>query len=339
MTLSEFKRIYWMEWTHRLWGRVIAVTFAFPALYFIARRRVSSHVARRLLGIKALIATQGVVGWWMVSSGLKDDLFEKDKTPRVSQYRLSAHLSLAFATYLAMLWTGIGILRERHLGIHTSPRRSVKFLERLSSPRLRVFRWATGATTALVALTAFSGALVAGLDAGLIYNEFPYMGLSLVPPRTELFSTFYSRRQDESDMTWRNMLENPVTVQLDHRVLATTSFTAVNLLGAYGFASPTVRSALTAGARKMLASCVGLVWLQATLGISTLIYMVPTPVAAAHQAGALGLLTGLVVLGSRVWTGRRIWSVVRGRLTNVQRRREKFSARGTAAAGVGGVDG
>ena len=288
---------------------------------------MSAHVARNLIGIKVLIGTQAVVGWWMVSSGLKDELFQKDKTPRVSQYRLATHLSLAFATYIAMLWTGLQILRERHLGISEQPSRSIKLLERLSAPRLRLFRYGSAAITGLVALTAFSGALVAGLDAGLIYNEFPYMGLGFAPPKSELLSTVYSHNSSGSDLIWRNMLENPSLVQLDHRILATTTFTALNALTAYAYISPGVKGALTAGVKRALLGATGLVWLQATLGISTLIYMVPVPLAAAHQAGALALLTGMVVLGSRTWTTRRLWSVVRRRAESVRTRQARIAGR------------
>ena len=326
MTLAEFKKIYYMEYIHRVWGRVIGLSFALPGVYFIARRRVSTHVARNLVIIKGLIITQAAVGWWMVRSGLKDELFAKDKAPRVSQYRLATHLSLAFATYIAMLWTGIQVLRERHLGLGEQPQRSLKLLQRLSSSTLRPFRIAAAATTGLVAVTAFSGALVAGLDAGLIYNEFPYMGLNLTPPKTELWSPFYARKDDNGDMWWRNMLENPSLVQLDHRILATSTFTAVNALAAYVYFSPMVRKTLTAGARRALWGTTGVVWMQATLGISTLIYMIPVPLAALHQAGALALLTGCVVLGSRTWTTRRLWSVIK-------KRAESVSARNTRMAG------
>jgi cytochrome c oxidase assembly protein subunit 15 len=147
-----------------------------------------------------------------------------------------------------------------------------------------------------------SGALVAGLDAGLIYNEFPYMGVGLTPPKKELFDPFYSRDPERhKDLVWRNMLENPSLVQLDHRILATTTFTAVMALFAWTRYSQTLKSALPAAAKKGVHGVVGFAWLQVILGITTLLYLVPTGLASAHQAGALGLLTWTVVLGSRVW--------------------------------------
>ncbi len=146
-----------------------------------------------------------------------------------------------------------------------------------------------------------SGGLVAGLDAGLIYNEFPKMGLGLTPPKSELFDKFYSRDPDQKDLYWRNALENPSLVQLDHRILATTTFTSVMALWAYGKFSPTMRTFLPRAAKRGVHGVVGFVWLQVILGISTLIYLVPLPLASAHQAGSLALLTWTLVLGSRVW--------------------------------------
>lgn len=303
MTLSDFKSIYYMEWTHRLWGRFVGLSFAIPAIYFIARRKVSRPMALRITGIAGLIGFQGVLGWWMVKSGLKDDLFATGSHPRVSQYRLVAHLGTAFLCYTAMLWNGLTILRtHRLLGNLQWAEASIR---RLSDPRLRIFKSSVSALTVLVFITAMSGGLVAGLDAGLIYNEFPYMGLGLTPPTSELFSDFYSHTPDNSDIWWRNALENPSLVQLDHRVLATTTFTSVMALWAYSRFSRNVRTLLPVPARKGIHGVVGFVFLQVVLGISTLIYLVPLPLASAHQAGSLALLSYVLVLGSRSWLPNR----------------------------------
>jgi heme a synthase len=152
----------------------------------------------------------------------------------------------------------------------------------------------------LVFVTVLSGALVAGLDAGLIYNEFPYMGLGLTPPRAELLDPFYSRRPDRSDLLWRNALENPSTVQLDHRVLAVSTLTAVVALWAWTRRSGRLRAAMPPDVAKGATGVLHMALLQVALGISTLIYMVPVPLAAAHQAGSLGLLTAVLVLGHRL---------------------------------------
>ena len=303
MSLSEFKSIYYMEWTHRLWGRFVGMSFAVPALYFIARRKVSRPMAMRITGIAGLIGFQGLLGWWMVKSGLKDDLFATGSHPRVSQYRLVAHLGTAFICYSAMLWNGLSILRTHKLLRNLQV--AEDSLRRLRNPRLRIFRSSVGALAALVFITAMSGGLVAGLDAGLIYNEFPYMGLGLTPPKSELFSDFYSRTHDNSDMWWRNPLENPSLVQLDHRILATTTFTSVMALWAYSRFSRNVRSILPVPARKGVHGVVGFVFLQVVLGISTLVYLVPLPLASAHQAGSLALLSYVLILGSRSWLPNR----------------------------------
>lgn len=303
MTLSEFKSIYYMEWTHRLWGRFVGLSFAIPALYFTARGKVSGPMALRITGIAGLIGFQGVLGWWMVKSGLKDDLFATGSHPRVSQYRLVAHLGTAFLCYTAMLWNGLSILRTHKL--LGNPQLAKANLQRLRNPRLRIFRFSVGALAMLVFVTAMSGGLVAGLDAGLIYNEFPYMGLGLTPPKSELFSDFYSHTPDNSDIWWRNPLENPSLVQLDHRILATTTFTSVMALWAYSRLSRRVRTILPISARKGVHGVVGFAFLQVALGISTLIYLVPLPLASAHQAGSLALLSYVFILGSRSWLPNR----------------------------------
>ena len=299
MTMEEFKYIYYMEWTHRLWGRFVGVSFLLPAIYFVARRKVSRPMAIKITGIGGLIAFQGFLGWWMVKSGLKDDLFAPGSHPRVSQYRLVAHLGTAFLCYSAMLWNGLSILRTHRL--LADPVAGSQLLERLRDPRLRPFRVSIGALAALVFVTAMSGGLVAGLDAGLIYNEFPKMGLGLTPPKSELFSDCYSHRPDKSDIWWRNPLENPSLVQLDHRILATTTFTAVMAMFAYARFHPSMKALLPWQSLKAAHGVFGFACLQVALGISTLLYLVPLPLASAHQAGSLALLSYVIILGSRTW--------------------------------------
>ncbi|KAJ6135075.1 Cytochrome c oxidase assembly protein COX15 [Penicillium capsulatum] len=299
MNLSEFKSIYYMEWIHRLWGRFIGMSFVLPAIYFVARKKVSAPMSLRLAGIAGLIGFQGFLGWWMVKSGLKDDLFAPGSHPRVSQYRLTAHLGAAFVCYVAMLWNGLAILRSHRL--LADPMSGLKQLDALRDPRLAIFRRSVAGLALLVFTTAMSGGLVAGLDAGLIYNEFPYMGNGLAPPRAELWDAHYSRHEDRSDLWWRNILENPSLVQLDHRILAMTTFTSIMALWAYSRRSPTVKRLLPPAARKGVHGVVGFAFMQVGLGISTLLYLVPTPLASAHQAGSLFLLTWVLVLGSRIW--------------------------------------
>ncbi|KAF7719671.1 Heme A synthase [Penicillium ucsense] len=298
MTLSEFKSIYYMEWIHRLWGRFVGLSFVLPAVYFVARKKVSAPMALRLGGIAGLIGFQGFIGWWMVKSGLKDDLFAPGSHPRVSQYRLTTHLATAFTCYVAMLWNGLAILRSHRL--MKDPSEGLNQLNALRDPRLAFFRRSVAGLALLVFVTVMSGGLVAGLDAGLIYNEFPYMGKGLTPPSAELWDPRYSRHEDRSDLWWRNMLENPSLVQLDHRILAITTFTSIVALFAYSRRAP-IKRLLPAPARKGMHGVLGFACMQVALGISTLLYLVPTPLASAHQAGSLFLLTWVMILGSRVW--------------------------------------
>jgi cytochrome c oxidase assembly protein subunit 15 len=297
MTLDEFKKIYFMEWTHRFWGRFIGMSFVLPSLYFVVRRRVTKKMALNLFGISCLIGFQGFIGWWMVKSGLKDDLFAPGSHPRVSQYRLTAHLGTAFICYSWMLLSALSIFRTHRMVV--DPKAALKAIDAIKNPALAGFKRSAFGIAGLVFLTAMSGGLVAGLDAGLIYNEFPKMGLGLTPPSSELWDKFYSRKDDGSDLWWRNMLENPSTVQMDHRILAVSTFCAILALFAYA-RTGRVAAVLPKNAKKGSLGLVHLVSLQAALGISTLIYMVPIPLAAAHQAGSLAVLTGALVLAHRL---------------------------------------
>lgn len=316
MTLDEFKKIYLMEWTHRLWGRVIGLSFVLPSLYFIARRRVTSRMAANLMGISALIGFQGFIGWWMVQSGLKDDLFAPGSHPRVSQYRLTAHLATAFICYSWMLLSGLAVLRTHRSLADLAA--TLSAMQALRTPVLASFRRCAACVAALVFLTAMSGGLVAGLDAGLIYNEFPNMGRGLTPPKSELWDGFYSRKEDGSDLWWRNMLENPSTVQMDHRILAVSTFCSILALFAYS-RTGRLAAALPANAKKSATGLVHLVSLQVALGISTLVYMVPVPLAAAHQAGSLAVLTGALVLCHRLHLSKPTVRTIERRLKQLQK--------------------
>lgn len=293
ITLEEFKFIFFMEWSHRLLGRIIGVGFVIPSLYFIARKRVSSGDAVKLLGICSMIGFQGFIGWWMVSSGLdEEDLAARRSKPTVSQYRLTTHLAVAFGIYSAMIFTGLQVLRNYH--IMKAPEKMASMFRMLNSPHIRSFRRLSWSLYGLMFLTACSGGLVAGLDAGLIYNTFPHMGEDQwLPAYTELFSPIFSRAKDQADLVWRNMLDNPATVQLNHRILATATFLAVTGLHVY---SLRIKPLVPKAAFKSLAISMGIVSAQVTLGICTLLWLVPTELATAHQAGALAVLTSVLVL-------------------------------------------
>ncbi|CAG8482958.1 6163_t:CDS:2 [Diversispora eburnea] len=281
MTLSDFKYIYFMEWAHRMWGRMIGIGFILPATYFGIHGYMSRSVTKKVIGLAGLLGFQGLLGWYMVKSGLDEKLISTPNSiARVSHYRLVAHLGSAFLLYAGMFLTGLQIIRDAKIINGTFPMDVAKML---ANPALKRFRLFSIGTAVLVFLTSMSGALVAGLDAGLIYNEFPYMGQNIIPPKSELFSTNFD--------LWRNFFDNPTTVQFDHRVLATTTFTVIMTLWLYSR-----RFNLPPKVRLLINSVLGVGCLQVTLGISTLIYLVPIPLALAHQAGSLTLLTTVLHL-------------------------------------------
>ena len=233
-----------------------------------------------------------------------------------------------------MLWNGLSILRSHQL--FANPEAAASLISSLRRPELRIFRNSIAGLAVLVFCTAMSGGLVAGLDAGLIYNEFPYMGLGLTPPKAELFSEFYSHVPDRSDIWWRNPLENPSLVQLDHRILATTTFTSVMGLWAYVKLSPNMQKMLPRLCKRGVHGIVGFAWLQVILGISTLIYLVPLPLASAHQAGSLALLSSVLILGGRTFLPRRAAAMV---MSQMSKAGTHNVARGTAIPNLGKAKG
>ncbi|SAM04740.1 hypothetical protein [Absidia glauca] len=282
MTLEEFKNIFYWEWSHRMIGRFIGATFIIPGLYFASRGYMTRRVSKQVFAITSLLGFQGFMGWYMVKSGLSEALMkEPGAVPRVSQYRLTAHFATAVAIYGATIFVAADIIRQNKIMNGTYPKEVAAMI---NNPALKRFRILTHSLGALLLLTAISGGLVAGLDAGLIYNEWPLMGEGLVPPKEELWSDAYVKPQDKGK--WRNILENPTTVQFDHRTLAETSAVAATALWFYSRRLP-----LPKNVRLAVNTMMGVVVVQVTLGISTLIYMVPIQLAAAHQAGALTLLT------------------------------------------------
>ncbi|CAO3611788.1 unnamed protein product [Cunninghamella echinulata] len=282
MTINEFKTIFYWEWSHRMIGRFIGATFILPGLYFASRGYMTPRIAKQVFGITCLLGFQGFMGWYMVQSGLSEALMkEPGAVPRVSQYRLTAHFATALAIYGSTIFVAADILRQHKLTQGTYCKETASII---NSPILKRFRILTHSLAALITLTALSGGLVAGLDAGLIYNEWPMMGDGLIPPKDELWSDEYVKPNDKGK--WRNLLENPTTVQFDHRTLAETSALAATALWLYSRKLP-----LPKNVRMAMNTVMGVVVLQVTLGISTLIYLVPIELASAHQAGAMTLLT------------------------------------------------
>jgi cytochrome c oxidase assembly protein subunit 15 len=256
MSLSEFKTIFWWEWAHRLLGRVIGAVFLLPFLFFLWRGHIGRDLRGPLFGLFALGAIQGAVGWWMVSSGLTERV-------SVSQYRLAFHMTLACVIYAAIVWI---VARMTPAKAGAAP------------VRLR-----TGAVVlvTLVLLQIYLGALVAGLDAGLVYNTWPHIDGSLIPSAERLWF--------ESPL-WRNFFENALTVQFNHRMLA-----YVVLLLALWQSWDTGRNVQDRTTRAYATLLVLLMVIQAMIGIATLLYAVPTALALLHQAMAILLLTVAVL--------------------------------------------
>ncbi len=259
MNLAQFKSIYWWEWTHRLLARTTGAVFLLPFLVFLWQGAIPPPLRARLWIIFAGGAALGVVGWWMVASGLSGTLV------KVSQYRLAFHMTLACTIYAAVVWTAQQIAPQ-------PPNNA--------SPRLRL---AALAIAALVLVQVYLGALVAGLDGGLKYNTWPLIDGAVLPPLDQLFFI---------KPLWRNLFENILTVQFDHRLLADGIWLLAMLhaLDAWR-AQGDVRGAF------ILA---GAVTLQAALGIVTLLYQAPLALALAHQVMALVTFTIAVVHAERL---------------------------------------
>ncbi|MFM7346647.1 MAG: COX15/CtaA family protein [Tagaea sp.] len=247
MSLAEFKVIFFWEWFHRFWGRLIGLVFFVPFVWFLWKGAVRGRLALKLAGIFALGGLQGFVGWWMVASGLRDDMIA------VSHIRLAAHLGLALIIHASILWVALDLLRG----------------PRAATPA----RKAGLALAALVFVTILAGALVAGLDAGMTHNSFPLMDGRLFP------AGYF-----DLDPAWRNVFDNVVAVQFNHRWLG---MACAVLACVYAWrVTADDRADRLWVLSPAIAACA-----QAALGIATLLLWVPLPLAAAHQAGAVILLS------------------------------------------------
>ncbi|KAI5333975.1 hypothetical protein L3X38_024108 [Prunus dulcis] len=268
MSIEDFKFIYWMEYAHRMWGRALGIMFALPFSYFLRKGYITVQLGLRLSALFGLGAGQGLIGWWMVKSGLEEPASEYAQ-PRVSPYRLAAHLTSAFAIYCGLLWTGLSVVMPEPPSESLAWVRGAAKVKQLALP-----------VSLLVGVTAVSGAFVAGNDAGHAYNTFPKMGDTWIP-------------EDVFDMKplIRNFFENTSTVQLDHRILATATLFSIGALW-----WSTRKFDIHPAVRSLIGSAVGVAGLQVTLGISTLLSYVPVELGTAHQAGALTLLTLIILL-------------------------------------------
>jgi cytochrome c oxidase assembly protein subunit 15 len=265
MSLDEFKGIFWWEYFHRLLGRAIGLVFFVPLAWFLVRGRISGLLALKLAGIFLLGALQGAIGWYMVKSGLVDD-------PRVSQFRLTAHLGMALLILAAMLWTALDLLMPV-TAAHDAMRR-----------RLGHF---AAALVGLIFLMALSGGFVAGIRAGFAYNTFPLMNGHLVPPG--LFTL---------DPWWSNLFSNMATVQFNHRMIA---WMLTLLVPAFWIAAR--RVPMAPRTRLATHALLAMLFVQIALGISTLLLGVPITLAAAHQGGAVLLLCAALWNAHELRTG------------------------------------
>lgn len=257
ITLDGFKLIYWWEWIHRLLARGVGLVLAIPYLFFLLRGRIPPEYRLRLAALPVLTLGQGVLGWYMVQSGLVE-------RSSVSAYRLTAHLALALAILAVTVWTYAQLSPRNDPGRARAP---------------RAWRVALIASTALVALTILSGGFVAGLRAGKIFNTFPRMGGAVVPPGYAQHAGW-----------WTNAFENPVAAQFHHRVLAiATGLAATALLVA------AMRSSLHDRTRRAVMALGGVAIVQVGLGIATLLLAVPITLGVVHQfVGVLALTVALI---------------------------------------------
>lgn len=254
MTLSEFKSIYWWEWGHRQLGRVIGLVWALGFGYFAIRRQIPTGWTSKLLFIGALGGLQGFIGWWMVSSGLSGEMTD------VASYRLATHLGLAFVIFGFIAWFVLRLSRRE--------------ADLLQARRLADKRLMTLGTwlTVLAFVQIVLGALVAGIDAGRNYPDWPLMAGSFLPP--DMMGL---------DPVWRNFFENDGTVQFMHRI-------AGYVLFAFGlFVWTRARGSANTSTRFATNLMLAVLSLQVVIGILTVMYSAPWTIAILHQLGAVVL--------------------------------------------------
>ena len=260
MTLDEFKGIYWWEWGHRLLGRLIGLVFALPFAVFLIRRQIPKRLIWRCGAMLGLGGLQGAIGWWMVSSGLADRV-------SVAPERLATHLGLALALFVMLVWTGL----DAWAG---APRQE-------NPTRWRAVGWIfLGA----VLFQSLLGALVAGSDAGYIFNDWPLMNGAMVP------------RDYAGDTLWATIAHNQASVQLHHRLGAYLLFAGAILMAVMAWRA----RYLPQEARTLALVALGVTVMQAVLGIATLMAGVPLWLGILHQAGAVFLLAAATAFAWRV---------------------------------------
>jgi len=258
LELEGFKSIFWFEYFHRLLGRIIGILFFLPMLYFFIRYPLSAKFRLQLFGLFVLGGLQGLMGWYMVKSGLVND-------PHVSQYRLVAHLALALVLYIAIFWLGSAYFIRNWTQRYITP------------------AWLNGLSLVLLALvfiTILAGGFVAGTRAGFAFNTFPLMNGALVPEAYAALEPF-----------WRNLFENIATVQFNHRLLATLTLVLAAVMARMAYKSP-----LNPVFKRAFTITLLFIFLQYSLGVLTLINYVPVVLGAIHQAMAILVMTSSLFL-------------------------------------------
>lgn len=253
MSLDDFKGIFYWEWGHRLLGRLIGIAFFVPMVWFWLRKQIPEGYKGKLVALFLLGGSQGLLGWYMVMSGLVDE-------PAVSHYRLTAHLMLALFIFAALLWTALDLLRPKPVYTATG----VSMLYKV--------------TFAVLVLQLVMGALVAGLKAGYIFNTWPLMGETFVPEGLMVLEPW-----------WKNLVDNAVTVQFDHRIGA---YILTALVIAVVIANWREEATLKQAAIILIAATI----LQMSLGIIMLLKEVPVSWGTAHQGGGVIVLAALINL-------------------------------------------
>ena len=245
MSLSDFKFIFFWEYFHRVWGRLIGLFFLIPLIYFIYVKRLSGVILFRTTIIFSLICIQGIIGWWMVKSGLNE-------IPTVSQYRLSIHLTMAFIILGLSFWTA--------MDLYEGPVKKINLLDKIP--------------IIFISLTIIAGTFVSGMDAGLVYNSFPYMGETIVPI-------------EYGSLGIIDPFENPVSAQFHHRLLATLTLVIIILY----FINYILKNEIN---RRIIVLSIAILC-QFIIGVFTLLYSVPIVLGVIHQFG------GVILFLSSLW--------------------------------------
>jgi len=264
MTVDEFKSIFWFEYSHRLLGRIIGLAFLIPFLIFWWQGKIRRTLVPRFIILFILGGLQGVLGWYMVKSGLVN-------IPQVSQYRLTAHLVAAISLYAFILWTAMSLLRSQQI------------IE--SHPSVNTLRKHGRIVTAVISLMIISGGFVAGTKAGYVFNTFPTMDGQWLPPGGLAMEPW-----------WINLFENLATVQFSHRVLAIVVALTVFSYALRGWRNNAINDTTCFTFTLLFI----MLLIQISLGIATLLYVVPVTLGAMHQAGALMLFTIALILNHRL---------------------------------------